>query len=1019
MTVKRSLRSSGLLRRTLFAVLLLSVAASGCISFYGTAGAVSGLHEAASAAYLQHPGPYRGIAVPPDSPKSGAADGDPFRPADGPKVPFHPQSTLDVSVNESVYGSHVRLPDGTLHPVAGMDQERKEDALTVFTSTYGMYTTPFDDRTIELIVTEGIIVDKITDGKKGTYLPKNGYVLSGTASTKALLQQLNVGDSLTAVNLTIPVLPAKYVRVADLIIPLDRVNGPRNQGEAVLFDSDYGASTRTNPWGIEVTIENGRVTAVKGLLIDSGRKFIDNDSPIPKGGYVLSVQSASPYYADLLALAAPGLAVSMELNNYPMYFASKMTYDAFNPRTREDNPPGWDDTNNKPYPGHRGAEQLIVYDSSYGPATGTNPWGGEAAVNADGKIIANGGNNRPIPAGGFVLSGHGSKMAWLSRYAAIGATVKINRAEKQVLLIFTPQSYLDRARITAGNAEQAIEESKRKFMDVPYDEIRKEIRQVKQLEIQAGRHLEEKGVEGLTELLAELDAKATRVHYMNIESRTVENRGIWIRPKEKTLEEVKRALDKIKAAHLNSVYLETFWNGYTIYPTKNKITAHNPMYGGFDVLQAYLDEGKKRGLEIHAWVENFFVGGPEPGPIVERKPEWSLLSRKGQNYQEDAASGFRYYFINPALDETHDFLLDVYKELLGKYDVDGLHLDYARYPGSGDFTNDFGYDTYTRSLFQKKYGTDPVLLHPGDALWAQWVDMRVGFVDKFVFRLAREVKKWKPQVKLTAAVWPEYEIARGDVLQDSMNWVKHNLIDNVFPMSYKLDTTLVVEDARKTFEIARDKSYVTIGVGSFIDLTRDAFTDQIAASHRLGISGSAVFEYESFFDQGYDKNTVLGVYRNEAVVPDRDPARSLASVIAGQKRKVKELYLPYKGIDARKAGRYTDELEAIVKKLGGEKNPRLNPGRLKQVRKSLASLVNDISSDSRLNAEVKERVLYDLKGALKIAEITSAKSGKGAKYAAESDDAGENGGTQADEDVLFSAEAGLNGESGMSGETEE
>ncbi|WP_217563286.1 hypothetical protein, partial [Paenibacillus sp. GbtcB18] len=94
---------------------------------------------------------------------------------------------------------------------------------------------------------------------------------------------------------------------------------------------------------------------------------------------------------------------------------------------------------------------------------------------------------------------------------------------------------------------------------------------------------------------------------------------------------------------------------------------------------------------------------------------------------------------------------------------------------------------------------------------------------------------------LPAAGWPEYEIARRDVLQDSMNWVKHNLIVNVFPMSYKLDTSLVVADARKTFEIAKDKSYVTIGAGSFIDLTKDVFIDQIIPSHGLGISGSAVF----------------------------------------------------------------------------------------------------------------------------------------------------------------------------------
>ncbi|WP_217563401.1 hypothetical protein, partial [Paenibacillus sp. GbtcB18] len=77
----------------------------------------------------------------------------------------------------------------------------------------------------------------------------------------------------------------------------------------------------------------------------------------------------------------------------------------------------------------------------------------------------------------------------------------------------------------------------------------------------------------------------------------------------------------------------------------------------------------------------------------------------------------------------------------------------------------------------------------------------------------------------------------------------------------------------------------------------------------------------------------------------------IAAVLAGQKRRVKELYLPFEGMDVRKAARYTDEINEIVNKLGGEKNPRLNPGRLKQVKKSLAALIKVIGTDSPMNAE--------------------------------------------------------------------
>ena len=63
-------------------------------------------------------------------------------------------------------------------------------------------------------------------------------------------------------------------------------------------------------------------------------------------------------------------------------------------------------------------------------------------------------------------------------------------------------------------------------------------------------------------------------------------RALWLRPKEKTIEQVERHVQQIKDAGLNTIFLETVYNGYTIFPVEYDATYQNPRYRGFDVLQA-------------------------------------------------------------------------------------------------------------------------------------------------------------------------------------------------------------------------------------------------------------------------------------------------------------------------------------------------------------------------------------------------------------------------------------------------
>ncbi|WP_123042424.1 glycoside hydrolase family 10 protein [Cohnella candidum] len=861
------------------------------------------------------------------------------------------------------------LEDGRVLPVDAVDQPRGSDQLAVFTRHFGEKTPAFGAGVDEYIVADGVVVSHNANGAAGTFVPTTGYVLSASGTASEMLGQLAIGTTLNAQNIDIPVLPQKYFSVQGEIVGLDRVNGPRGAAEVVLYEPSFGPSTGTNPWGMEIAVSSGKVTRVVGIEADPATgAFRDNNLPIPADGYVISIQSASPFYDKLIGKVAVGDSADLVTNSL-IYTAGKLAYDAYNPRSLADNPAAWDDTTGEPFPGYRGADQLIIYDSTYGTHTGTNPWGFEAVVNAQGFVIASGGNDSTIPEGGYVLSGHGVKNLWLTNHALVGAKVRIDSANKQVLVIFTPESYLDRADISIDNAEKDLQASKAKFLDVPYAGIEQEIAAARTLYGQAKTAIENGNTDGLFDLLNALDRKLTDAHFMNYESRKVDERGLWVRPKETNLQQVREHLQKMKNAHINEVYLETWWDGYTIYPTQIADTTQNPIYQGFDVLQAYLDEGKKLGINIHAWVENFFAGGP----VVTNHPDWLMISRKGDNY-EPGTYGAKWYWLNPALPQARDFVSSVYKELLTKYDVASLHLDYTRYPGSGDYTNDFGYDEYTRNLFKQQAGVDPIDLHPGDAHWEEWLQFRADIINTWVDRVVKEAHETRPGVLITAAVWPNYEEAPQSHAQETAHWAAKNEMDHILHMSYVPDATIIERDLKASLDISDGKSFISSGIGTFIDLTKTELVRQINAAVMAGADGTALFEFESLFDNGYDRELTLGVYRNEAVAPDYRKTKPVSVLLGDMVRKIDEIYVPFQGMSAQDAAFLKRELQSAIKKL--DKDAMMDNGTAHSVRDRLQGLQASIAGSQGIQAEAKNRLNFDLNFALRMVNLYLVKTGK-------------------------------------------
>ncbi len=861
----------------------------------------------------------------------------------------------------------ITLPDGTKLVVDAVNAERSENGITVYTRDYSApFTVPFEnDAVVEYIVSGGIVLEKNTNGSKGTYIPLHNVVISASGTAKEEMKAIAIGDALILNGVAVPEQMNRFAVVKGAEIAINKINAYRDENDVVLYDAGYGATTNTNQWGLELIIENGIIT---GMAKPDGKTY--NNSRIPSQGHVLSVQAGSSYYNDLNAKIASGEIKTGNpveiIVHEETHLASRIAYDAVDPKSKEDNPGGWDSANDKPFDGFRGGDQLIVYTSDYGKeTTGTNAWGYEVIVDENHRVISVGGNNSPIPDKGYVLSGHGVKADWLKNYAKLSATVNMNRTAKEMVVMLTPQSSLDRADYRIGTSTALLQKSKDMYMDVPYSKIEQKMAEAKAIRGEIVKLIEQQAYDEMTLKSAALDSLMDEVINLNMESRKVDHRAIWMRPLETNMDEVRQHLKLIADANLNQVYVETWWDGYTIYPSDNPLAPHNPMYKGFDVLQAYMDVGDELGLEIHAWVENAFLEGNK----MEQKPEWSMIRRDGADYWE--VDGHTFYWLNPALPEVRNFITDLYVDLVTRYPVAGLHLDYIRYPDNYGTEIDYGYDAYTREQFMKTFKTDvdPVNLYPGDKLWPEWQQFRMDIITGFVKELVPALKKISPKLSISAAVYSDFYTNPYYKLQEAGLWLQNGYLDNVFPMSYKLDAQAVVHDAEETLKLAGDLSYVTMGLGPQAKVSRPVLVEQAYETQKKGTSGSAYFEFLSYFGDQYNVPLKQGMYRNKAIVPFSNPGLSVKTILMEMDRKIDEIYVPNEGMADAKS--YKKDLKVLVNQLNENKTIDKRAAKLGR---DLGQLMNKLSKDSSVHAQVKERMIFDLKYADHIIKIYNNKN---------------------------------------------
>ena len=814
-----------------------------------------------------------------------------------------------------------------------------------------------------------VVSDVVTTGDGSTYIPVGGFVISVPKPVGDVFA--NPGDVVTLGGAKITI-PTKAVESEDRRIAIDYTNTNRSGPMVVYYDYQFGEKTGTNPFGSEVICQYDFET--KAFKVIGFRAFgqgDDSGSVIPDNGFVLSTYG--PGYRQLLQpneTFVLGDEVKMVGFDYIRFGGTVVgTYDYINP-TKEGNP-GSMETPTEEFPAYRGENQTMIYkhgwDYKGAAGTGTNVYGFEAAVDANGVVVELGVNVSSIPEGGYVISGHGKGRDFIRANVVLGATIVLNENAKTFSVSTTLNSYYENLVTDVEAVISAAETRMKQLYDVDTEKLTEYIANVR-VELEALKAVKE-GIEEalenpyLTEdervnLLMSYNDSQLKIEKLrqqilvsSAESKAVSARAVWHRPIETTYAQIEENIKMYRDIGINLIFVETLYNGYSAFKSdidefpyhKNLSDTYVDDEGGLgdpviynDYLSAFVALCQEYGIEVHSWVENFYVGIDPLAAVVTMHPDWIMYNDDGTYLQRN--EGGLYIFIDPANKEVQDTLIAYYNDLFDKNpDVAGLNLDYIRYPVSSR-EEDTGFTiesmkgfyegvmgkTFTANqsssrekmynkfvqLFDKNYligGQEEA-----DANYEKWVDYRMGLITGYVKRIKTEIKDERGVI-LSTSVFASLQESTNAKKQDWQTWYLNGWIDLATPMAYYTNSADVLKRVNDMILMGGNNCLYYTGIASsYSGLPAWQNKEHIEASYQAGASGYVIFCSTQIIGHEDVQNALVsGVNGKWATLPHAPIAKLLAATKADLASKADRIYIPAGGMTAEQKA----ALEAAIAEL--------------------------------------------------------------------------------------------------------
>ncbi len=256
-----------------------------------------------------------------------------------------------------------------------------------------------------------------------------------------------------------------------------------------------------------------------------------------------------------------------------------------------------------------------------------------------------------------------------------------------------------------------------------------------------------------------------------------------------------------------------------------------------DQLKQCLEACSRRGVRLHVWRVCWNMGWTAPKEFAAK------MKRDGRT-QVDYDGNPKDSWLCPSHPDNQRLEVESLVEIASSYPVDGIHLDYIRYPGSTCC-----FCQGCRERFERETGKRvrkwPAGLKADAALWEKWLAFRRKNISAVVAAVSARARAVRPGISISAAVFTDWPADRDSIGQDSKLWCDSGYLDFVCPMDYtesNRDFQTMVEKQMRW--AGKTPCYPGIGVSTWPSADRiTRLVDQVNITRRLGTGGFTIFNY--------------------------------------------------------------------------------------------------------------------------------------------------------------------------------
>ena len=375
-----------------------------------------------------------------------------------------------------------------------------------------------------------------------------------------------------------------------------------------------------------------------------------------------------------------------------------------------------------------------------------------------------------------------------------------------------------------------------------------------------------------------------------------EVRGVWITNVDSDVMRERRkleeAMDYLADNGINVVFPVVWNRGFTLHHSEVMDTTFGfPQVGEFrraerDPLREIMTEAHRVGIEVIPWFEYGFAGSHGgTNHIFQRKPEWAA-----RNIDGGIAIRNGFLWMNGFKPEVQNFMLDLIREVIENYDIDGIQGD-DRLPA---LPHNAGYSDYTVQRYQDEHdGAEP----PENMDNPDFIQWRADILTEFGGQIYDMVKAYDD--RLTVSMSPSiYPWSRDNYLQDWPAWIEAGQVDIVHPQAYRYELSsyqsLIRQMAGSTPD--SDTGYIpqkykhkispgiVSGVGGNLN-PPEVLVDKVSYNREFGIKGEVYFFYETLRARNNHALDSIAAahYQETATLPTRNGTfRRIPGIVSHQ-----------------------------------------------------------------------------------------------------------------------------------------